>query len=122
MRTGPVAWTAAISAFFVRYGVPPGHHGIESGYRPKSVLDEAQVEQRGQLLEYIVDGVSFRGLLLPYRAFGFHQFHSGHVRQHLDHLVEHGVSGHSVVRDEVVFVFCLPLIASSQFLGSWRTQ
>ncbi len=90
-KTGPLAWTEAILAFLARYAVPPGTEGPDASFRPHAVWAEAQLEASGQKVSYVVDGTTYTGLILPYRAFGYHSYHQGRVRMYQDHLVEHQV-------------------------------
>eukprot|EP00041_Stephanoeca_diplocostata_P010170 m.161670 g.161670 ORF g.161670 m.161670 type:complete len:176 (+) comp18052_c0_seq3:1930-2457(+) len=94
-RTGPKMYTKAIHAFLSTYASPSGMS--PDGKHPNSVLPEAELEKRGQIIDVAVDGKKFTGFLLPYRAFGYHRLHVGNYKYRENHLVEH------------------------QFFGSWRS-
>lgn len=91
VRTGPLAWTAGIVDFLAKYADPPGYRPELGPINyPASVLEMPELEQHGALVEFEFDGRRWCGLLLPNRAFGYHQVHQ-RSNMYRDHLVIHQV-------------------------------
>lgn len=97
VRTGPDAWTFGIMDFLNSHTDKPGDP-TNLNY-PSVLLPLAELDKTGQVISFIMPdtGTVWRGLMLPYRAFGFHSMHEalgllGHNKLQ-DHLVEHQFSG-----------------------------
>eukprot|EP00667_Euglena_gracilis_P015055 EG_transcript_15642 len=92
-QTGPVAWTAAWLKALTIFGEPPGHR-VNTTVYPRVLKPLDALRHRGQVVSLRVKGETWLGLLLPYRAFGFHPAHAGSASTRLrNHLVEHDFRG-----------------------------
>jgi hypothetical protein len=75
-RTGPAAFTKAIVDEIVKNGIPPGSVSNTSGY-PLALLPMGSLNANGQIVTLSnADNTSYKGIILPYRAFSFHAFHN----------------------------------------------
>jgi alpha 1,6-mannosyltransferase len=93
-RTGPVMFTKGVLRFISRHA--SGHRGESTGFfnYPKAMLQPEKLEREGHYFNLS----SSQGVILPYRAFGYHPQHRGKYKMDQHHQVEH------------------------RFAGSWRTS
>lgn len=75
-RTGPVAFTKAILDEIIKNGIPPGIVANTSNY-PLAVSPMSVLNTNGQIV-MLSNGQKkpYNGIILPYRAFSFHELHN----------------------------------------------
>eukprot|EP00053_Salpingoeca_punica_P006406 m.60664 g.60664 ORF g.60664 m.60664 type:complete len:361 (+) comp13675_c0_seq2:159-1241(+) len=88
-RTGPIAFTRAVLDFIAGHARP---QGMVEGY-PKALLPPKELAEMGQTLSLFTTVGELRGVILPYRSFGYHASHRPSFRSPYDHLVEHMFRG-----------------------------
>ncbi len=91
MRTGPGMFTGAVLQFLAgKCGHIPSHK-----LYPKCILPIDELEKSGQMLSFEHDNRTHFGVILPYRAFGFHAMHRDPTNRTplADHLVRHWFEG-----------------------------
>jgi hypothetical protein len=75
-RTGPVAFTKAILDEIIKNGIPPGIVANTSNY-PLALSPMSSLNTNGQIV-VLSNGYKklYSGIILPYRAFSFHELHN----------------------------------------------
>jgi hypothetical protein len=93
VRAGPAIWSLGILCTLIEQCVPPGER---SELYPQCILPTQELEITGQTVTF----ANWTGVLLPYRAMGFHPPHmaeKGRPRERHkpreNHLLEHRFEG-----------------------------